>query len=86
MKAEQDDRVRGSARPQRHVRVPSTFDRYRDDMPPQPTIVAKLRSADPKITWGLYLLDEDRWLDLLFNQELEARRFAKNLMQASAAA
>jgi len=55
-------------------------------MPNGPTIIAKLRSAHPKMTWGLYLPDEDRWLDLLFNQELEARRFAKNLMQSSAAA
>ena len=55
-------------------------------MLPNPTIIAKLRSAHPKMTWGLYLPDEDRWLDLLFNQELEARRFAKNLTQVSAAA
>lgn len=55
-------------------------------MPANPTIIAKLRSDHPRMTWGLYLPDEDRWLDLLFNQELEARRFAKNLMQVSAAA
>lgn len=51
-------------------------------MPNGPIIIAKLRSAQPKMAWGLYLPDEDRWLDLLFNQELEARRFAKKLMQA----
>jgi hypothetical protein len=55
------------------------------DIPPKPTIIARLRSTHPKMTWGLYLPDEDRWLGLLFNQELEARRFAKNLMQVSAA-
>ncbi len=54
-------------------------------MPNDPTIIAKLRFAHPKMTWGLYLPDEGRWLDLLFNQELEARRFAKNLMRTSAA-
>lgn len=52
----------------------------------KPTIIAKLRSAYPKMTWGLYLPEENRWLDLLFNQQLEARRLAKNLMQVSAAA
>jgi hypothetical protein len=33
-------------------------------------------------TWGLYLPDEDRWPDLLFKRELDARRFAKGLMRA----
>lgn len=54
-------------------------------MPSSPTIIAKLRSTHPRMTWGIYLPDEDRWLDLLFNQELEARRFAKKLMRTSAA-
>jgi hypothetical protein len=55
-------------------------------MPFKASIIAELRFSHPKMTWGLYLPSEDRWLDLLFNQELEARRFAKNLIQASAAA
>ena len=46
-----------------------------------PTVIAKLRSAHPKMTWGLYLPDQDRWLDFLFHRELEARQFAKNLMR-----
>lgn len=55
-------------------------------MPPRKTIIAKLRSAHPKMTWGIYLPDEDCWLDLLFHQELDARRFARDLVKASAAA
>jgi hypothetical protein len=33
------------------------------------------------MTWGLFLPDEERWLDLLFNAERDARKFAKDLMQ-----
>ncbi|MBB3692457.1 hypothetical protein [Sphingomonas sp. BK580] len=51
-------------------------------MPSNPTIIAKLRSAHPKMTWGIYLPDEGRWLDFLFHSELEAHKFAKRLMRA----
>lgn len=55
-------------------------------MPQTSRIVAKLRPEGPRETWGLYLPDEERWLDLLFVRELDARRFAKDLMDGTTAA
>ncbi|WP_436804220.1 hypothetical protein [Sphingomonas sp. DT-51] len=51
-----------------------------------PTIIVKLQSAHPKMTWGLFLPNENRWLALLFDRERDARRFAKDHMQASSTA
>ncbi len=50
------------------------------------TVIAKLRPDREVDTWGLFIPAEDRWVDVLFHRELDARRFAKRLMQEPPAA
>lgn len=51
-----------------------------------PTVIARLRPDRSGGTWGIFLPDEDRWLELLFDREREARHFAKDLMLAASKA